>query len=44
MIVNEKMGECKGFAFALVQEHLQQDILKLNGITFENRVIVMDDY
>ena len=43
MTVNEKMGKCKGFAFALVLEHVQKDVLKLNGVTFENRIIAMDD-
>ena len=41
MPVNEKTGKCKGFAFALVSE--QKEILKLNGITSENRIIAMKD-
>ena len=43
MPVNEKTGKCKGFAFTLVPEHVQKKILKLNGITLENRIIVMED-
>ena len=39
MPVNENTGKCKGFAFALVPEHVQKEILKLNGITLENRII-----
>ena len=42
MPVNEKTRKCKGFAFALVPEHVLKEILKLNGIT-ENRIIVMKD-
>ena len=37
------MGRCKDFAFALVLEHVQKEILKLNGVTLENRIIVMED-
>ena len=43
MPVNENTGKCKGFAFALVPEHVQKEILKLNGITLENRTIVIGD-
>ena len=43
MPVNENTGKCKGFAFALVPEHVQKEILKLNGITLENRIIVIED-
>ena len=42
MPVNENTGKCKGFAFALVLEHVQKEILKLDGIT-ENRIIVIED-
>ena len=41
--MNENTGKCKGFAFALVPEHVQKEILKLNGITLENRTIVIGD-
>ena len=41
MPVNENMGKCKGFAFALVPEYVQKEILKLNGIT-ENRIVTED--
>ena len=37
------MGRRKDFAFALVLEHVQKEILKLNGVTLENRIIVMED-
>ena len=43
MPVNENTGKCKGFAFALVPEHVQKEILKLNGITLENRIIIIED-
>ena len=43
MPVNKKTGKCKGIAFAVVSEHVQKEILKLNGITLENRIIVMED-
>ena len=43
MPVNENTGKCKGFAFALVPEKVQKEILKLNGITLENRIIVIED-
>ena len=43
MPVNENTGKCKGFAFALVPEHVQKEILKLNRITLENRIIVIED-
>ena len=39
MSLNEKMGKCKGFVFRLVSRHVQKEILKLNGITLENRII-----
>ena len=41
--VNENKEKCKSFAFALVLEHVQKEILKLNGVTLENRIIVMED-
>ena len=41
MSVNEKTGKCKGSAFALVPDYVQKEIPKLNGITLENRIIVM---
>ena len=41
--VNENTGKCKGFAFALVPEHMQKKILKLNEITLESRIIVIED-
>ena len=40
--VNENKGKCKSFAFALVPEHVQKEILKLNGITLEKRIIVIE--
>ena len=43
MPVNENMGKCKSLVFALVPEHVQKEILKLNGITLENRTIVIGD-
>ena len=43
MVVNESTEKCKGFAFALVPEHVQKEILKLNEITLENRIIVIED-
>ena len=43
MPVNENAGKCKGFAFGLVPEHVQKEILQLNGITLENRIIVIED-
>ena len=43
MPVKEKTGTCKGFAFTLVPEHVQKEILKLNEKTEENRIIVMED-
>ena len=43
MPVNENTGKCKGFSFALVPEHVQKEILKLNGITLENIIIVTED-
>ena len=42
MLVNEKMGKYKGFAFSLVPEHQQKEILKLNGITLKNIINVME--
>ena len=42
MPVNEKTGKCKDFAFTLVSEHVQTEILKLNGITSVYRIIVME--
>ena len=38
MPVNENTGKYNGFAFALVPEHVQNEILTLNGITLENRI------
>ena len=43
MPVNEKTGKCKGFAFALVMEHAQKEILKLNGMALENRIVVTEN-
>ena len=43
MPVNESTETCKGFAFALVPEQVQKQILKLNRITLENRIIVIED-
>ena len=43
MPVNESTGKYKGFALALVPEHVQKQIFKLNGITLENRIIVVED-
>ena len=37
MPVNENTGKSKGFAFTLVPEHVQKEILKLNGITLESK-------
>ena len=42
MLVNEKMGKCKTFAFALVPGHVYKEILKLNGIILKNRINVME--
>ena len=39
MLVNENTRKCKGIAFALVQKQN----LNLNGITLENRIIVIED-
>ena len=41
--MNESTGKCHGFAFVLVPEHVQKEILKLNGTTLENRIIVIED-
>ena len=41
--VNENTRKYKGFAFALVPEHMQKEILKLNEITLESRIIVIED-
>ena len=43
MPVNENTRKCKGFAFALVPEHVQKEILKLDGITLENIIIIIED-
>ena len=43
MPVNEKTSKCKGFTFRLVPEHVQKEILKLNEITLENRITLMED-
>ena len=40
---NEETGKCKGFAFTLEPEHVQKEILELNRITLENRIIVSED-
>ena len=40
MPVNQKAGKCKGFAFPLVREHVQKEILKLNGITESTKTLV----
>ena len=34
--MNEKTGKFKGFAFALVLEHVQREILKWNNIRKQN--------
>ena len=39
--VNQNTSKWKGFAFAFVPEHVQKELLKLNGITLENRIIVI---
>ena len=46
MPVNENTGKCKGITFALVSEHVQKKKkknLKLNDITLENRIIVIEN-
>ena len=43
MSVNEDTGKCEALAFALVPEHVQKEVLELNGITLENRTIVIED-
>ena len=43
MPVNENTGKCKGFAFALVPKHVQKEVLKLKGITLENRIIAIEN-
>lgn len=43
MPVNGKTSKCKGFAFVLLPEHIQKEILKLNGITLENKIVIMED-
>ena len=43
MPVNENTGKCKAFAFTLVPEYVQKEIRKLNRITLENRIIVIED-
>ena len=40
---NGNTGKCRGFAFALLPKHVQKEILKLNGITLENRIIVIEN-
>ena len=40
--MNEKTAKCKRFAFALVAEHVQKGILKLNRITLQIEIIVME--
>ena len=40
---NDNTGKCRGFAFALLPKHVQKEILKLNGITLENRIIVIEN-
>ena len=42
MRVNENTGICKGFAFELVSQHVQKEILKLNGINI-SRITVIED-
>ena len=42
MRVNENTGICKGFAFELVSQHVQKEILKLNGINI-SRITVKED-
>lgn len=41
--MNKKTGKCKCVAFALVSDHIEKEILKLNRITLENRIIVTGD-
>ena len=43
MPVNENTGKCKAFVFTLVPEYVQKEIRKLNRITLENRIIVIED-
>ena len=43
MSLNEKIGKCKGFALELVPGNVKNEILKLNGITLENRISFMED-
>lgn len=42
MALNEKMDECKGFAFPLKPEH-EKEILKLNRIKLGTRITVTED-
>ena len=39
MPLNGKAGNCNGFAFALVLEHVQNKILKCNNIRKKNVVM-----
>ena len=43
MSVNENTGKGEGFAFALVPEHVQKEVLKLNRTTLETRIIAIED-
>ena len=43
ILVNKKTGKCKCVAFALVSDHIEKEILKLNRTTLENRIIVTGD-
>ena len=43
MPVNEKTGKGKGFAISLELEQVEKEIFKLNRITVENRITVMED-
>ena len=43
MQVNEKSSKCWGFVICVSTEHLQKEILKLNSITLENRINVIEN-
>ena len=41
--VNEKSSKCWGFVICVSTEHLQKEILKLNSMTLENRINVIEN-
>ena len=42
MLVNDKTSKCWGFVICVSTEHLQKEIFKLNSITSENRISVIE--